>query len=232
MAGCLFAYWHFEESVLVIEDEFAEARQNSRAIAGKIVEKEQKLWKGLMYRHANGSLRPQPYKRFSDNDPRLLYDLAYEYDLAFVPTLKDNLLQQVDAVRVAVQDGKIWIHPRCTKLIAQMENGIWKKAPGARSAGGKRVQPTFAREGEDFGHFDLIAAVIYLWRMAEKRRNPVPENVRIVAGQFPEKGNTGTSKWERHGKQGRWSKALETASEAAKSKWQTRGQKLYIKTGK
>jgi hypothetical protein len=86
----------------------------------------------------------------------------------FVPTQRDNLIAQVDQVRVAVQEGKIVIHPRCKKLCAHLRHGVWKN-----------IGKLFARES-DMGHFDAIAALVYLWRNVQKRRNPTPLLERFV----------------------------------------------------
>ncbi len=193
LSAVLFGYWWFEEQRLVVEDELAAPRLNSRELADKIKEKEKKLWGSIRRRGSAGTLdtKPQPYMRISDNDLRLIADLASDHGLVFMPTQKDNLSAQVDQVRVAIQRGQILIHPRCRTLVLHLRNGIWKK-PGA----------LFARESE-FGHFDTVAALVYLWRNIQKRRNPIPPLERVIAGDLrtgkPANDNQRVSKWARRG---------------------------------
>lgn len=206
LSAVLFGYWDFLEQRLVIEDELAAPRMNSWELAQQIKRKEQQLWKGLKRRGPTGSydgLKEQPYLRVSDNDPRLLFDLSNDHGLVFVATQKDNLVQQVDAVRVAMQQQKILIHPRCQKLQKHARQGVWRKT-------GKQ----FAREN-DFGHFDLIAALVYLWRNVNKRRNPAPKLDQFVAGDLPVKARTDAR-----------------GQPLPASKWARTGHNFYLKTGR
>ena len=190
LSAVLFGYWHFANQQLVVEDEIAAPRMNSWEIAQQIKRKELELWKGLK-RRSGGSvetMKPQPFLRVSDNDPRLLFDLSNDHGLVFVSTQKDNLVQQVDAVRVAMQKQQILLHPRTRKLQLHLRNAVWKRA-------GK----VFGRENE-FGHFDLVAALIYMWRNVNKRRNPAPDVERVVAGDLRVRGHqpgVPHSKWAR-----------------------------------
>jgi hypothetical protein len=191
----LFGYWHFAEAFLYVEDEISAPRMNSALIADLTKQKEAVLWTGVLnHRGHRIQPRPQPYMRVSDNDPRLLYDLAHDHGLVFQATQKDNLDQQINAVRVAVSDKRIRIHPRCKMLRNQLKNGIWKN----------EARKVFAREGGDLGHFDLIAALVYLYRNAvtySKGRNPAPREQKYIADMKIRGGNDGEgqtqSKWSR-----------------------------------
>jgi hypothetical protein len=190
LTAVLFGYWWFEEKTLVIEDEIAEAQQNSRQIAEAIIAKEKALWHGVKRRVNNSNeTKTQPYRRVSDNDHRLIHDLTMEHRLAFVPTQKDNLEQQVNAVRIAVSKGKIVIHPRCVKLNLHLRNGVWKN----------EHQNKFGH-GAGFGHYDLIPALVYMLRNVEQNRNPYPPMDRYVAGiklQGTSSGVAKNSKWSK-----------------------------------
>lgn len=186
LTGILFGYWDFYEKKLVIEDNEAATRQNSYKIAQVIRKTEERLWKGVTRRgqgNAEG-VREQPFIRISpDDDLRLIADLKHDYDLSFIASKRDNLIQQVDAVRVAIQRADIVIHPRCTKLIKQCKSGVWRKG---------RIGKDFDREpGQDgmeaFGHYDLIAALIYMWRNIHKSRNPEPRMQQYIAGDLKTK---------------------------------------------
>lgn len=202
LSAVLFGYWHFERGALVVEDELAAPRMNSWELAQKIKLKERELWAGLKRRTGTGDgLKDQPYLRVSDNDPRLLFDLSNDHSLQFVATQKDNLVQQVDAVRVAMQKSQILIHPRCQKLQRHCRQGVWRKT-------GKQ----FGRESE-FGHFDLIAALVYLWRNTNKRRNPAPKFESYIMKDIGVK----------HGPD---------AATRARTRWSRPDNRLFIRTGK
>lgn len=157
----LAGYYDFERAKIVIEGEFAEEQANTARVNVMVKELEAKLWKGV-HRYAHGKLKPQPFARYSDVDLRLIADLQSEHGLTFQPTAKDNLDAQVNAVRLAVQQHTLEIHPRCTGLIAHLEHGIWNKSR------------TKFEKSSELGHFDLLAALIYFVRNVSKTRNPNP----------------------------------------------------------
>jgi len=208
LSAVLFGYWHFELGTLVIEDELAAPRLNSWELAQQIKKKERELWTGLKRRAGSGyqALKEQPYLRVSDNDPRLLFDLQNEHSLTFVATQKDRLTQQVDAVRVALQQHKILIHPRCDKLQKSLRQGVWKKQNLWKDTGRQ-----FGREGA-FGHFDLLSALVYLWRNINKRRNPAPALEKVVMGDL----------------------RIQDARvpDRPKSRWGREGNRYFVRTGK
>ena len=194
LTGILFGYCWFEKKILVIEDEAAMPMANSKDIAAVVYAKEKQLWGGLRRysRSSSSGTREQPYMRWSDVKPETLSDLWMEHGLLFNQTKKDNLDDQVNAVRVAVQQERIIIHPRCQKLIAQLRNAVWKN----------EARKIFANEGRDFGHFDLVAALIYMYRNINWHRNPYPPGESYVAGvKIPSTsriltGERGGTKWK------------------------------------
>lgn len=171
ISAVLFGYWNFDDQYLFLEDEVLLSQESSRVLAEKIKLKEDELWrKRGIKRYRGGSVQEkvvdQPFMRISDVDAQLLHDLHVEHGLTFAATRKDNLEAQVNAVRIAIQGGQIRIHPRCESTIRHLRNGVWQNE--------KRT--TFGRQGA-FGHFDAIAALIYLWRNIHKRRNPYPPSL-------------------------------------------------------
>lgn len=196
----IFGYWDFETARLIIEDEISAPRLNSGMIAEQIKAKELVLWHGLVCHSRKGfryddpnrvhAARPQPFMRVSDNDPRLLFDLQTDHGLAFSVTPKDNLDQQINSLRNAIANKRILIHPRCVMTRKQLLNGVWKN----------EARKIFAREGSDLGHFDLIAALVYLWRGASQfKRNPAPIAEKYIAGDLKARHETDQqgSKWNR-----------------------------------
>lgn len=158
----LFAYYHFPLAKIVVEHDMALSRANTETIATEIKRIEKLLWEHKT--HSGG--KPQPLLRVSDIDQRLVADLAKDHRLYFLPTQKDDALAALNQVRLMFARRQILIHPRCTALIAHLEAGVWKK--------GKRDNLSdFDRSGE-CGHFDCIAALVYLVRNVNRNRNPFP----------------------------------------------------------
>lgn len=191
----LFGWWHFEAAKLIVEDEISAPRLNSDDIAQAVKAKEAGLWSRVMCRGSNGKLRAQPFMRVSDHNFQLINDLATMHGLTFVPTRKDDLDQQLNALRVAFSKKQIVIHPRCKRLIYDLTNGVWKN----------QAKKIFAHSS-DCGHFDTIAALLYLWRNVRQRQNPAPKEENFVKSNRREdfSGHTEqpsgkASKWSRHG---------------------------------
>ncbi len=163
--GLLWGYWHFEEATLVIEHELLMRKMNTETLATEVSRIEKEFYEG-QGRCDENAHAPQPYMRVSDNDLRLISDLATDHGLLFCPTPKDDKDAAINNLRLMVQGtkGKLLIHPRCIKLIRQLEDGVWNK---------NRTE--FQRNDVD-GHFDLLDALIYLARNINRQKNPVPLN--------------------------------------------------------
>jgi hypothetical protein len=146
----LFAYWDFLRSKLVVERELVFNYKTTTYLADQIKKIEQELgYKKI-------------YKRISDTDLQIIMDLNILHKLNFIPTQKDDLRAQVNAVRVAINRSEIEIHDSCRQLISDLEFGIWDDNK-------KKFE-----EKEDGSHCDGIAALIYLYRNIDKNRNPYP----------------------------------------------------------
>jgi hypothetical protein len=191
LAAVVFGYWDFATRTIVVVDEFARPRANSRAVADGIKAIEKERWSSKVRRGANGSYRPQPYMRYSDNNPQLIADLHDEHGLVFHAVQKSSLDQMVNNLRVLVEEERLIIHPRCKKLIAHLDKGVWKNTTSHRKA--------FARPGGEFGHYDLIAALVYLVLMVQQRRNPTPAKNKIVRGDYVVRSTpVKTSRWQKN----------------------------------
>lgn len=152
--AAIFGYYHFKKAALVIEDEVVLKGPELTTVLLKnaILDKESSLWKEV-----------KPYRRISDNNNlMLIQDLATLHQLHFIPTNKDTLEAMINEVRLMVQEGKIIINPRCKLTIGSLKYGVWDS---------KRSQ--FARS-KVYGHFDCLAALIYLVRNLNKFTNPIP----------------------------------------------------------
>jgi hypothetical protein len=88
------------------------------------------------------------------------------HGLLFYPTQKDNKDMQVNALRMAMAERRVIIHPRCKTLINHLKYATWDKS-----------RKTFTRS-TDGAHYDAVDALIYLLRNIDKNRNPYPSGFR------------------------------------------------------
>lgn len=165
LVAALFGYWDFGQAKLVVEDELAEVKMNSGRLAAQLKEKEAALWSGIERVGSNSLLKAQPYRRYTDREPRLISDLRVEHGLVFSLAKKDSPEQAVNQLRNAIAEKRILIHPRCVKLQSHLRSAIWKN----------ELHKAFSWQGGPFGHFDLVAALIYMWRNVNRGRNPAPK---------------------------------------------------------
>lgn len=150
----IFCYYDWKRAALIIEDEFPinGPEMTTRVLAGKIQEKETALWG-----------EQSPHMRIADNNnPLLLQDLGGEYGLNFTSVEKDRLEEMVNAVKIMVRSGAIIVNPRCKQMIGCLKYGIWDKR-----------RDKFAHS-KVYGHFDALAALIYLVRYIDRATNPIP----------------------------------------------------------
>lgn len=136
---------------------------------------EKELWADVPRWDGRRILPPgsQPYRRVCDTDARLIHDLSVTHGLTFEAARKvaDGARPRdlpseagLHALRDAFRRDLILVHPRCQRLIAHLTSGRWND------------NRTDWHRHEIHGHFDLVAALLYLWRVFEQERNfnPVP----------------------------------------------------------
>jgi hypothetical protein len=85
------------------------------------------------------------------------------HGLNFAATNKDSLPAMVNQARVILSQKKIRIHPRCRSLLGQIRSATWNDS---KTGFDWSVQ---------YGHYDLISALIYMIRNADWLGNPFPE---------------------------------------------------------
>lgn len=150
----LFAYYDFRRATLVIQDE---VKLNGPQLTTLLLKDtvsaiEKRLWPDQ-----------KVYRRISDNNnPQLLQDLSILHRMSFVSTDKDRLETMINETRMWIQAGRIEVNPRCEQLIGCLEYGVWdsKKKAFARSSA--------------YGHYDALAALVYLCRNIDQHANPIP----------------------------------------------------------
>lgn len=167
----LYAYYDFRANKLIIEDEtvldFQQEGIHTKKLVEEINKKEKILWTNpitLEYR--------KPYQRVSDTDYLFINEIKQQSKLLFKEeewisfslAKKDNLEAAINNLRVLIASKKIIIHPRCVTLIRHLNNVKWNKN-----------KDKFARS-LDGSHYDTIAALIYLARHVDFRKNPYPPN--------------------------------------------------------
>ena len=152
--ACIFGYYDFKRASLVIQDEFKMngPEMNTLMLVGAIKSRELELWGEI-----------QPFRRISDNNNlHLIQDMQSIHSLNFIPTNKESLEAMINEVRLMVQAGQILVNPRCKSLIGCLKYGVWDTN-----------KKQFARSNT-YGHFDHLAALIYLVRNLAKHSNPIP----------------------------------------------------------
>lgn len=152
----LFAEWDFAAARIVVVDEVVAERTTSTEIQQLVADKERGRW---------GEARP--YRRMLDAPAITRADMVRlqvgdEPATKWQPVRTDDVEAAVNALRLACGKHLLRIHPRCRIAISHLRNGIWNE---------KRT--AFARS-EGLGHFDGVAAMMYLVRHVDRSRNPTP----------------------------------------------------------
>lgn len=156
----LFAYYDFDNGVIVIEDEITMAgpSMTTDKLAERIINKEKDLWSNPY----TGEVE-KPYKRVSDNNLIVINDLYRLHGVHFLATQKDNKEMAINNFRMMLSNREIIINPRCKVLIHHIKNTVWNKAR------------TDFRRTSDGSHGDALMAAVYLIRNLDKGINPYPK---------------------------------------------------------
>lgn len=153
----LFAYYDFLRAKIVVKREHVVngPKMTTDQLADDVKKHEKDVFLGY-----------EPYLRVSDNNNLLLLnDLNIKHKLHFLPTSKDTLEAMVNNARLWIKEGKVEIDPSCEQLIGCLSYGIWMES-----------RRDFARSPV-YGHFDALAAFIYLLRNINVSTNPIPANL-------------------------------------------------------
>lgn len=164
MCGVLWAYWDFDRAKLVIQRSWAEKNTNTDALIKVLRKNENELWnedKPLRYWDKD-KLVANPCLRISDVEARLVMDMQQLHGLQVMQARKDDKLAAIHALRNAFLQGRIEIHPGAKEAISHIKNATWNK------------QRTDFDRSDLYGHFDVLAAAIYLWRHVNTEINPNP----------------------------------------------------------
>lgn len=155
----IFGYYDFSKATLIIEEEYV---INGPELTTEVLATQIKLKESAL------GWSETPFKRISDNNnPLLLQDLSYLHQLHFTKTTKAELDEMINAVRMMTAKGQILVHPRCRQLIGCLKYGVWDKH-----------RQKFA-QSKVYGHFDALAALVYLVRNLDKNTNPIPSSFQV-----------------------------------------------------
>lgn len=152
----LYATYDFKKGRLFVQDEtdLSAKDTTTRALAEAVKQKEKDLWKDR-----------KPTLRIADNNNLIiLRDMGVEHAVHFQPTTKDTLDAMVNNIRLWVGAGRLAVSPKCSQLIGCLKYGVWKD---------NRLD---WEESAAYGHFDALAALMYLLRYVNDKTNPIPAN--------------------------------------------------------
>lgn len=189
LTAVIFGYYDYYQAKLIVEDEFVinGPQMTTKLIAEKIKEKKHALWGDLPV-----------YRWIADSaNPTLIQDLAVTYGLPFVGVTKTRLLRvgddrvepgMINKLKVRVGLGDLIVQPRCKQVIGCLENGVWAKGKRGESFG----------KSKTYGHYDALAALVYLNLSIDIHTNPVPASHDLhLERQFYTPSTGGGTNWGR-----------------------------------
>lgn len=181
---CILAYYDFIKARLIVVDEIVlrGPEMTTEKLAELVRAKEETYWKIRWERYLEGDnvrfrAHSPPHlllRRVSDIDLRLVNDLSTLHGLYFDPTDKGKLDEMVNHLRILVGQGRVLVNPRCKNLIDCLRYGLWDED---RKKWDRPEQPNWDDKvefSEFLGHFDALAALMYLVRNLDDRTNPIP----------------------------------------------------------
>lgn len=161
LAFVLFAEWDFAGSMLTVVDEWSEARCTTDRLQHEVADIARERWGDApVHRRvidATARERADLQRLQDDGDPTA--------ENAWRMARNQERSAAVNQLRIATKRLRYRIHPRCVKLISHLRNGVWndQRTAFARPAG-----------DEGYGHFDGVAAMMYLERHVDRSHNPAP----------------------------------------------------------
>lgn len=164
----LLSWWDYRSRTLVIERErFWREGFRHEDVAAAVKEHEESLlgaWRKSPVRHGY-----EDPSRWSDYSPDLLANLADKHAIVFGATEKhdrDTAISNTDRMIIGTPAvGRLAINPEgCPELLRQMDAATWN-----------RGRTEFSREFQkQHGHFDGVAALVYLCRNVQRDIDPFP----------------------------------------------------------
>lgn len=178
---CLLGHYDFRRAALFIHDEVAMngPQMTTKLLAEAVKAKERTVFaRPLEPGEKLADDEPVPLykirKRVSDKDLLLIQDLRADHGLPFIPTDKGELEQMINDVRIWVGSKKVFVSKNCKQLLGCLSYGVWNK---------KR---TDFDTSPAYGHFDALAALMYLIRniKGDATVNPIPPDYGKPADHY------------------------------------------------
>lgn len=153
----LFGYYDFKRAKLCIEKELVinGPQMTTPILAAGVKKIEDHLFKN----------KSEIHRVADNNNLLLLQDLGYLHDCHFLATSKDSLEAMVNEMRIWFFNNRIEISEECVVLLQSIAFGFWNdnRSDFGRSA--------------NLGHFDAIAALMYMIRNIDVTTNPLPRKM-------------------------------------------------------
>jgi hypothetical protein len=173
------ATYDFKRGILYFEDEVVMhgPQMTTDKLAAAITAKEAETFTFMVGTDKRVKV---PRMRVADNNNLLLLnDLAAAREgkpgIQFQAVTKDDLVAMVNEFRMWMSSGRVRVSKKCRQLLGCLRAGVWDD---------KQYRRNFARS-RDFGHFDALAAAIYLVRYVDRNTNPIPADFGLDgANQF------------------------------------------------
>jgi hypothetical protein len=182
----LFAYYDFLRAKLVVIDEIILSGNEvtTERVADLMREKEQEHWnvhweEFVQFNKPRWRMLSPPnlrLKRVSDIDLRLINDMNLLHGIYVEKTDKGYLEEMVNQMRIFVGQGKLAVHPKCRNLIDCLRYGIWTDNKKDWQRMDKTEWQDSVEQSEFLGHFDALAALMYLIRNLDMHTNPIPND--------------------------------------------------------
>lgn len=161
-AGCIAIADFKHDRILIVEDFLLDPNTPSSEIVASA---------RALESHSQTEY-PDRLGTFADAPPQLLLDWLNQFGYLAQLPLKDDLQAALNALRLAFQQGKILIHPRCKSLIGCLKSARWNA-----------LRKDFVRT-EAFGHADPLMALVYANRSINRTANPYPSYIPRHDDQF------------------------------------------------
>jgi len=159
LTAILFAHYNYRTNQLIVESQLGLVGQelSSGRIAEAIKQRSIELWPDPAYR------RDLTYICDSNNI-LIQNDMINVHSLPFISTTKERLKSQmVQKVRDWIYDARIYFAPAAEIALKSAAAGHWAKGD----------KDTFAKS-KVYGHYDHLAALIYLVRNVDDISDPLP----------------------------------------------------------
>jgi hypothetical protein len=154
----VFAHYRFEEATVYVESEVCVNNKPVSEIAPLLSAMERELWGDQ-----------DPYIRISDNHPLEIAEFGRQHylqpnkvprEMRFSPADNKNPEALLNRMRGLFYAGRIKVSPKCVKLIAMLEGGLWN------------TRRTDFEKIPGLGHLDGVMALAYLIDRLDFARNP------------------------------------------------------------